>query len=334
MACDLRLAASDGQPFGLEARNPPRLRSHVVVRLHQAIRPLRATSQAVTRAASPIGVYDSGVGGLSVLRALRMRLPQERFVYVADSANAPYGDRDRHFLEARASEIARFMLRQGASALVLACNTVSVVTAQSLRARYAIPIVAMEPAIKPGALATSSKVVLVLATATTIASSAVQRLCRLYAPEVRMMLQACPGLVEQVERGAIEDSFTRALLERYLRPGCDAGADTIVLGCTHYPFLSDQIAQIAGPCVRLIEPSEAIARQLVRVLHVFQIPPAPTLPQSLGATTFYTSGSLAALRTFLASTGEINADVRPLPDEAHAHRPHSQRPRVAGMRGI
>jgi glutamate racemase len=275
---------------------------------------------ASPRAASPIGVYDSGVGGLSVLRALRMRLPHACFVYVADSANAPYGDRDGVFLEARAGEITRFMLRQGASALVLACNTVSVVAAQSLRSQYAIPIVAMEPAIKPGALATSSNVVLVLATATTIASSAVQRLCRLCTPEVRLILQACPGLVEQVERGAIEDPSTLRLLERYLRPGCEAGADTIVLGCTHFPFLSAQIAHIAGPRVRLIEPSEAIARQLARVLHIPQKPMGTQIP---GATTFYTSGSLAAMRAFLARTGEINADVRPLADEAPAPQPHA-----------
>ena len=263
--------------------------------------------------ASPIGVYDSGVVGLSVLQALRTRMPGAGFVYVADSANAPYGDRDRDFLEARASAITGFMLRCNARALVLACNTVSVVAARSLRSRYAIPIVAMEPAIKPAALVTSSNVVLVLATETTIASSAVQRLCRLYASGVRIILQACPGLVEQVERGAMADRATLRLLEQYLRPVRDAGADTIVLGCTHYPFLSAQIAQIVGPHIRLMEPSEAIARQLARVL--------PALPHSRpvpgdAATRFYSSGSLAAMRAFLLQTGEIHADLRPLPDQS------------------
>ena len=263
--------------------------------------------------ASPIGVYDSGVGGLSVLRALRTRMPGAGFVYVADSANAPYGDRDRDFLEARASAITRFMVRCGAKALVLACNTVSVVATQSLRSRYAIPIVAMEPAIKPAARATTSKVVLLLATETTIASSAVQRLCRLYASGVRIILQACPGLVEQVERGAMADPATMRLLEQYLRPVRDAGADTIVLGCTHYPFLAAQIAQIVGPHIRLMEPSEAIARQLARVLP--KLPESRPVPSD-GATTFYTSGSVAAMRAFLVKTGEINADVRPLPATA------------------
>ena len=266
--------------------------------------------------ASPIGVYDSGVGGLSVLRALRTRMPGAAFVYVADSANAPYGDRDRDFLEARASAITRFMVRSGARALVLACNTVSVVATQSLRSRYAIPIVAMEPAIKPAALVTSSNVVLVLATETTIASSGVQRLCRLYGSGIRIILQACPGLVEQVEQGAMADPVVMRLLEQYLRPALDAGADTIVLGCTHYPFLSTQIAHIAGPHVRLMESSEAIARQLGRVL--LEFPHSTPVPTD-GATTFYTSGSVAAMRAFLAKTGEINADVRPLPDEAFAY---------------
>ena len=150
---------------------------------------------ARTVLAALIGVYDSGVGGLSVLRALRARMPDAAFVYVADSANAPYGDRDPDFLEARASAITRFMVRCGARALVLACNTVSVVATRSLRARYAIPIVAMEPAIKPAARATRSKVVLVLATETTIASSAVRRLCRLYASGVRVAVTgAGPGV--------------------------------------------------------------------------------------------------------------------------------------------
>ena len=274
---------------------------------------LTQTMQTSPGSASPIGVYDSGVGGLSVLRALRTRMPGAAFVYVADSANAPYGDRDPDFVQARASAITGFMVQSGARALVLACNTVSVVATQSLRSRFAIPIVAMEPAIKPAARATKSKVVLVLATETTIASSAVQRLCRLYASGVRVILQACPGLVEQVERGAMADPATMRLLAQYLRPVRDAGADTIVLGCTHYAFLAAQIAQIVGPHIRLMEPSAAIARQLARVL--------PALPESRpvptdGATRFYSSGSVAALRAFLLQTGAINADVRPLPDQA------------------
>jgi glutamate racemase len=273
----------------------------------------QSTARPAERASgpAPIGVYDSGVGGLSVLRALRLRLPGERFVYVADSGHAPYGDREPAFLEDRAGHIARFMRRCEAKALVLACNTVSVVAARTLRSLHAFPIVAMEPAIKPAAASTRSGVVLVLATATTIASPAVQRLCRLHASQVRMLLQACPGLVELVERGDLAGPATRRLLEGYLRPGLDAGADTIVLGCTHYPFLAPQIAQIAGPGVTLVEPSEAIAHQLARVLG---LPGGPAAATGGAATAYYTSGPMTALREFLAITGEADPDVRPLPD--------------------
>lgn len=264
---------------------------------------------------SPIGVFDSGLGGLSVWRALRRRLPGERYICVADSGHAPYGDRDARFVEARAIEITRFLLQHHAKALVLACNTASVVAAQTLRTRFALPIVAMEPAIKPAAALTRSKVVLVLATSTTIASPAVARLCRLHGAGLRMILQPCPGLVEQIEAGAFDDSATHVLLETCLRPGLDAGADTIVLGCTHYPLLREQIAHIAGPGVTLIEPSDAVARQLERVL-----PAAPTAdPAGSGAATlFYTSGSLATLRGFLQSIGEPDAEVRALPAPGQA----------------
>lgn len=260
---------------------------------------------------APIGVFDSGVGGLSVLRSLRLRLPGERFIYVADSGNAPYGDRDHRFVETRAVDIAGFMWRCHSKALVLACNTVSVVAARALRTRFPVPIVAMEPAIKPAALVTTSKKVLVLATATTIASHAVERLCRLYGSDVQMILQPCPGLVEQVETGAFNDTATTVLLERYLRPGLDAGADTIVLGCTHYPLLRDQIARIAGPHVTLIEPSEAVARQLA---HVLGIPLQTTLAAADGGTVFYTSGSVTVMQRFLGSMGETHPDVRALPE--------------------
>jgi glutamate racemase len=258
---------------------------------------------------APIGVYDSGVGGLSVLQALRRRLPQQPFIYVADSGHAPYGGRERDFIEARATHIARFLVGRGARALVLACNTVSVVAARRLRLHFALPIVAMEPPIKPAALATRSKVVLVLATATTVASDAVAQLCRRHAAGVQVMLQACPGLVEAVERGACDDPATAALLQDYLRPGLAAGADVVVLGCTHYPFLAPQIAAIAGPRVALMEPSDAIARRLVQVLHM-----APAQHAGTGTPTSYvTSGSPDALRAFLAGIGEPSADVQQLP---------------------
>ena len=256
-----------------------------------------------------IGVYDSGVGGVSVLRALRAALPQESFVYVADSGHAPYGDRPPEFLGERAHVVADFLGGQRVKALVLACNTVSVIAARSLRERHAIPIVAMEPAIKPAVESTRSKVVLVLGTTNTIRSEPVARLCEQFADRAEIVLQACPGLVERVERGDLESPALRSLLTEYLRPGLEDGADTVVLGCTHYAFLADAIRGIAGPDVAIVEPSDAIARQLSRRLAEVAPPAAgPARP-----TAFHTSGDVAALRAFLDTVQEPYSEILPLP---------------------
>lgn len=250
--------------------------------------------------AGPIGVFDSGVGGLSVLQALKAKLPGESFIYVADSGHAPYGDSSPEFIETRACAMAAFLVAHGAKALVLACNTASAVAAAALRARYTLPIVAMEPAIKPAVRLTRSKVILVLATSNTIRSEAVARLCSTHGTEARIILQACPGLADQVERGQFRHQVTRSLLEKYLGPGLAAGADTIVLGCTHYAFLASEMAEIAGPSVAVLEPSEAIARQLSNRLVAL----APATPCGPPSTAFYTSGSLTAMSSFLAAIAE------------------------------
>jgi glutamate racemase len=257
---------------------------------------------------APIGVYDSGIGGLSVLRALREKLPEESFIYVADNANAPYGDRSPQFIETRATQIADFLVQCGAKALVLACNTASVVAAHHLRQRHELPIVAMEPAIKPAARITQSKVVLVMATTTTIHSQSVARLCHTYGKDVKLVLQPCPGLADQVERGQFRSTLTRKLLEDFVKPGIAAGADTIVLGCTHYAFLASEISLIAGPSVTVVEPSDAIARQLARVLPTTTAPREPA-----SATAYYTSGSTTAISAFLTSIGEAPEPVYNLP---------------------
>ena len=197
--------------------------------------------------ARPVGVFDSGVGGLSVLRAIREELPDERLVYVADSGHAPYGDRPPGFIEQRAAAITAFLLSQDAKAVVVACNTVTGAAIESLRARFTMPIVAIEPAVKPAAAATTSGVVGVLATTVTLASSNFARLVDRFAGEVTVITQPCPGLVEQVERGEFDGFETRALVEQYVRPLLERGADTLVLGCTHYAFLTEVIREVAGP---------------------------------------------------------------------------------------
>lgn len=273
----------------------------------------RSTAAPATMPA-PIGIFDSGIGGVSVLRALRARLPAERFIYVADSGHAPYGDLPAQAIEERAAEVARFLLQRRARALVIACNTASVLAAAGLRRRHGLPIVAMEPAIKPAVQATRSRVVLVLATTMTVRSASVARLCREHGAGVRIILQACPGLADAAERAEFDSAATRVLLCRYLRPGLAEGADTIVLGCTHYAFLIDAIAAIAGPAVHIVEPSAAIAMQLARVLPpVADVPRAVAVPAGAAATSFYTSGSAERLSTFLRAVGEPAAEVSALP---------------------
>ncbi|MCQ8116154.1 glutamate racemase [Methylomonas rosea] len=219
------------------------------------------------RTDAPIGVFDSGVGGLSVLRAIRAELPMEDLLYVADSGYAPYGDRDADFIADRATTITELLLDAGVKAIVVACNTATVVAIEKLRAWCPVPVVAMEPAIKPAAQTTKSGVVGVLATSRTLASPSVARLCAAYGKDIEILLQPCPGLVEQVEKAQLHSEATRELLVRYLAPLLRAGADTIVLGCTHYPFLAPLIRDIVGPDVAIIDPATAVAKELVRRLN-------------------------------------------------------------------
>jgi glutamate racemase len=215
---------------------------------------------------NPVGVFDSGVGGLSVLQALRQELPHEDFLYVADSGAAPYGDRSCEFVAGRAVVISEFLQSQGAKALVVACNTATAIAAASLRERYAIPIVAIEPAVKPAASRTRSRVVGVLATTGMLASPNMSKLLANYGADVEFVIQPCPGLADQVENGQLASPETRALVERYLQPMISRGADIVVLGCTHYPFLRPLIQDVAGPRVDVIDPATPVARELRRRL--------------------------------------------------------------------
>jgi glutamate racemase len=215
---------------------------------------------------SAIGVFDSGVGGLSVLRHIRAQLPSVPLLYVADSGHVPYGDKTQDYIRERSLVLAELLVRQGAAAVVIACNTATAAAAATLRARFELPIIAMEPAVKPAVSATRSGVVGVLATVGTLESARFAALLEQYAGDVKIVTQACPGLVEQVEAGELSSIATRALVARYTRPLLERGADTIVLGCTHYPFLRPLITEIAGSGVQLVDTGEAVARQVVRRL--------------------------------------------------------------------
>lgn len=209
-----------------------------------------------------IGIFDSGVGGLSVLQHIRQALPDAQLVYVADSAHVPYGDKSPHYIEQRSLALSRFLISQGCDAIVIACNTATAAAAASLRVQFNIPIIGMEPAVKPAVAATRSGVVGVLATVGTLESGRFAALLERYAGNVKIVTQGCPGLVEQVERGELHSIRTRELVERYIAPLLDRGADTLILGCTHYPFLAPLIREIAGDGVTLIDTGEAVARHL------------------------------------------------------------------------
>jgi glutamate racemase len=214
-----------------------------------------------------IGVFDSGVGGLSVLQHIRQTLPKEHLIYVADSGHVPYGDKPPDYIELRSHLLARFLIEKGADAIVIACNTATAAAVASLRSHFDLPIVGMEPAVKPAVAATRSGVVGVLATIGTLESARFAALLERYGEEVEIITQGCPGLVEQVEQGELNSKRTHELIERYTAPLLARGADTLILGCTHYPFLVPIIQKIAGPNIVLVDTGAAVARQLQRRIH-------------------------------------------------------------------
>ena len=224
---------------------------------------------------SPIGIFDSGLGGLSVLREVRAMLPHESLIYFADSRYAPYGEKPEHFVEARTLQVCEWLVAQGCKALVIACNTATMHAVQTLRERLAVPIIGVEPGLKPAASISQSKIVGVLATANTLKSAKFNRLLASLAQESRYLCAAGHGLVSLIEQGDISSAAIREKLAAYLLPMLDAGADTLVLGCTHYPFLSDTIRDMVGSRLTLIDTGTAIARQLARKLAEFDLAAAP-----------------------------------------------------------
>ena len=212
---------------------------------------------------SPIGVYDSGVGGLSVLRAIRDTLPHERLLYVADSAHVPYGEKSQDFVERRACAIADYFVSRQARAMVVACNTATAAAIALLRRRHpGLVIIGVEPAIKPAAHLTHSGVVGVFATTGTLASPKFAALVQREAPEVRILLRPCPQWVRLVEQGELTGPDAEAAVRAPVTELRQAGADVLVLGCTHFPFLRDLIQAAAGPGVPLLETGAPVARWL------------------------------------------------------------------------
>lgn len=258
--------------------------------------------------AAPIGVFDSGIGGWSVLREIRRELPRESLLYLADSGYAPYGGHSNQYIAARAHAVAGFLIEAGAKALVVACNTATSAAAAALRARFDVPIVAMEPAVKPAAAQTRSGVIGVLATERTIDGEQLARLRDRYGRNVTILSQACPGLVEHVEAGDFHGPDARRLVDRYVRPLLAQGADVLVLGCTHYPLLRTLIEEAARG-VAIIDPAPAVARELRRRLdeacllsHASAAPPPRV----------YTTGPVAQCARLIALLDGVALEVEPV----------------------
>lgn len=256
---------------------------------------------------APVGVFDSGVGGLSVLGEIERLLPDESLLYVADTGHMPYGEKSPEFIRERCVQVAQFFREQDAKALVLACNTATVAAVADLRQRYPDwPIVGMEPAVKPAAAATRSGIVGVLATTGTLRSAKFVALLDRFANEVQVITQPCPGLVELIETGDLHSPELRLLLQGYVQPLLAAGCDTLILGCTHYPFLKPLLATLVPADVVLVDTGAAVARQLQRLLSGGALlANGPARP-----TQFWTSGSVDIFRNVLPKLWNFSDNVQ------------------------
>ncbi|MCB9457256.1 MAG: glutamate racemase [Anaerolineaceae bacterium] len=250
-----------------------------------------------------IGVLDSGVGGLSVLREIHALLPDYPTLYFADQAHLPYGPRPPAEVRSYVSAIADFLIDRGAAVIVVACNAASAASLYDLRAQYpGIPFVGMEPAVKPAATATQSGVIGVLTTQATASGPLYARVLEQHTKHVRVITQVAPELVMIAETNSQHTPESREIIAHHLQPMLDAGADQIVLACTHFPFLTEAIQAIVGDRAQLINPSPAVARQTARVW------PSGT-PPTMSENRYFTSGNPAQFLTMLRNLTGVNAPV-------------------------
>ncbi len=261
----------------------------------------------------PIGVFDSGVGGLSVLRAMRKQMPNESIIYFGDQVHVPYGPRSMEEIQKFSEGITRFLLERNAKLIVVACNTASAAALKYLRGRFPdIPFVGMEPAVKPAAESTKTGKVGVLATPATFQGALYASVVERFGAGVELFQHTCPGLVNQIENGELDSQATRTILENALRPMLEKNIDTVVLGCTHYPFVIPLIQKIVGENVRVIDPAPAVARQVNRLLEANgKQAQSPVGDQIRGEATmrFFTSGDVAAMKSLLPVLLGVDGNV-------------------------
>jgi glutamate racemase len=255
---------------------------------------------------SPIGVFDSGIGGVSVLREIRSLLPAEELIYVGDSAHLPYGEKSLEEIRRYSEAVVHYLMQQGCKLVVIACNTASAAALTPVREKFPqLAIIGMEPAVKPAAEHTRSGVVGVIATTATFQGQLFASVVERFAGDVTVLKQPCPGLVQQIEAGELETTATETMLRGWLEPMLAKGMDELVLGCTHYPFVLPLLRRICGPEVNVIDPAPAVARQVKRVLAQAGLHEAETMN---GKLTYYTTGNTTTFaQTLYKLTGETAA---------------------------
>ena len=257
---------------------------------------------------NPVGVFDSGVGGLSVLRAIREQLPNEAILYFGDQAHVPYGLRPLEEIREYSFAITRFLLGRDAKLIVVACNTASAAALNSLRLGFPdIPFVGMEPPVKPAVEITHTGIVGVLATPATFQGALYASVVERFAENVTLLQNTCPGLVQEIENGAINGRKARIILETALHPMMERGIDTVVLGCTHFPFVIPLIQEIVGSNVRVIDPAPAVARQVGRLLDIKGLRTDGIYSES---PLYFTSGELKKFRELLPTLLKEKGNIR------------------------
>ncbi|MFH2059213.1 MAG: glutamate racemase [Pseudomonadota bacterium] len=251
---------------------------------------------------NPLGIFDSGVGGLCVLKEIRKQLPKESIQYFADSNNCPYGSKAEDEALLLAKKNIEFLIAQGCKLIVIACNTVTAVAIDNFRLEYNIPFVGMEPAIKPASFHTKSKKIGILATENTFKGKLFKQTYEKYANGIQVVVQPGYGLVELVEKGDLHSEKVRTLLKQYLEPMLEMGVDTLVLGCTHYPFLLHMIHEIAGDRLTIIDPAAAVAGQTRRILDGLGLMSDGDQEPEFQ---FYTTGETTITQQFISKTMDM-----------------------------
>ena len=243
----------------------------------------------------PIGIFDSGIGGLSILGEIKSLLPNEHLIYIGDTAYLPYGTKSKQIISERANKICKYLLSKNCKSIVVACNTATSAAIHELRSSFSVPIIGIEPAIKPARLRTQSRIIGILATEATLGGDKLQALKQKFGQDIKILHQACSGLVEEIELGDRQSQFLHDLIETYVEPLIKQGVDTLVLGCTHFPLIKDLIQKYAGDSVRVIDPSLSVASELKRQLNIKNI----GRKGGSGTTTCFQTGNNKTFETFI-----------------------------------